>query len=51
MLESSRGGEEMLSRDCDGCEMLHICGERYKRVDKDGKVYCPVWTVHLVDQN
>ena len=41
----------MLSRDCDGCEMLHICSERYRRVNKDERVYCPDGTAHLVDQN
>jgi hypothetical protein len=45
------GGEEMLSRDCDGCEMLHMCSERYRKVGKDEKVYCPDGTAHLVDQN
>jgi hypothetical protein len=52
MLESPTGGEKkMLSRDCDGCEMLHMCSERYRRVNKDEKVYCPDGTAHLVDQN
>jgi hypothetical protein len=41
----------MLSRDCDGCSQMHVCGERYRRVTKDEKVYCPDGTVHLVDQN
>jgi hypothetical protein len=46
------GGEkQVLSRDCDGCEMLHMCSERYRRVGKDEKVYCPDGTAHLVDQN
>jgi hypothetical protein len=49
---SYKGGEKKtLSRDCDGCTQLHICGERYKQVTKDGKVYCPDGTAHLVDQN
>ena len=51
MLNASIGGEKMLSRDCDGCEMLHVCSERYRRVSKDEKVYCPDGTAHLVDQN
>jgi hypothetical protein len=41
----------MLSRDCDGCEMLPMCSERYRRVGKHEKVYCPDGTAHLVDQN
>jgi hypothetical protein len=41
----------MLSRDCDGCELLHLCSERYRKVAKDEKVYCPDGTAHLVDQN
>jgi hypothetical protein len=45
------GDELMLSRDCDGCSQMHVCGERYRRVTKDEKVYCPDGTVHLVDQN
>ena len=40
----------MLSRDCDGCEMLHMCSERYRRVGKHEKVYCPDGTAHLVDE-
>jgi hypothetical protein len=51
MLNAPIGGEKMLSRDCDGCEMLHVCSERYRRVSKDEKVYCPDGTAHLVDQN
>ena len=45
------GGEWMLSRDCDGCSQIHLCGERYKQVAKYQKVYCPDGTAHLVDQN
>jgi hypothetical protein len=41
----------MLSRDCDGCSQLAVCGKRYAKVAKGGKVYCPDGTVHLVDQN
>jgi len=41
----------MLSRDCYGCEMLSACSERYRRVSKGEKVYCPDGTAHLVDQN
>ncbi|MGA3060068.1 MAG: hypothetical protein ABSD92_06815 [Candidatus Bathyarchaeia archaeon] len=51
MLNVLKGGDEMLSRDCDGCTLLHVCCERYKRVSKDEKVYCPDGTAHLVDQN
>ncbi|MGD0995287.1 MAG: hypothetical protein ABR909_07165 [Candidatus Bathyarchaeia archaeon] len=39
----------MLSRDCDGCTQLHVCSGRYQLVKKDGKVYCPDGTTHLVD--
>lgn len=39
----------VLSRDCDGCPLLHECQERFKRVQVDGKVYCVDGTVHLVD--
>lgn len=42
-------GERMLSRDCDGCTQLHVCSGRYQLVKKDGKVYCPDGTTHLVD--
>ena len=46
------GGEKkVLSRDCDGCTLLHMCSERYRRVGKDEKVYCPDGTAHIVDQN
>jgi hypothetical protein len=41
----------MLSRDCDGCELHHPCVERYKKVTKGEKVYCPDGTAHLVDEN
>ncbi len=41
----------VLSRDCDGCALLQVCRERFKQVPKDGKVYCPDGTAHLVDQN
>jgi len=40
----------MLSRDCNGCEMQHMCSERYSRVRKDEKVYCPVGTETLLDK-
>ena len=49
---SPNGGEkQVLSRDCDGCTQLQICSERYRRVCKNEKVYCPDGTAHLVDQN
>ncbi len=51
MLNAPKGGGKMLSRDCDGCTLLHMCSERYRRVNKDEKVYCPDGTAHLVDQN
>ena len=43
------GDKGMLSRDCDGCTQLHVCSGRYQLVKKDGKVYCPDGTAHLVD--
>jgi hypothetical protein len=52
MQDAPIGGEKkVLSRDCDGCTLLHMCSERYRRVGKDEKVYCPDGTAHLVDQN
>jgi hypothetical protein len=52
MQDALIGGEKkVLSRDCDGCTLLHMCSERYRRVNKDEKVYCPDGTAHLVDQN
>jgi hypothetical protein len=39
----------MLSRDCNGCSQLKICGKRYTTVAKGEKVYCPDGTAHLVD--
>jgi hypothetical protein len=51
MLKALKGGGKMLSRDCDGCTLQHMCSERYRRVSKDEKVYCPDGTAHLVDQN
>ncbi|HTY75464.1 MAG TPA: hypothetical protein VMD05_07860 [Candidatus Nanoarchaeia archaeon] len=39
----------MLSRDCDGCEMLRPCVKRYQTVHPGEKVYCPDGTAHLVD--
>jgi hypothetical protein len=42
---------KMLSRDCDGCELLEPCVKRYHTVNKGEKVYCPDGTAHLVDQN
>ncbi len=49
-MASPKGGEHMLSRDCDGCSQLHLCSQRYRKVSKDQKVYCPDGTAHLVDQ-
>jgi hypothetical protein len=40
----------MLSRDCDGCSQLRTCSQRYRKVMKGEKVYCPDGTVHLVDE-
>ena len=51
MKDALIGGEKMLSRDCDGCSLLHMCSERYRRAGKDEKVYCPDGTAHIVDQN
>ena len=42
--------ENMLSRDCDGCSQMKRCSERYRKVGKGGKVYCPDGTAHLVDE-
>jgi hypothetical protein len=40
----------VLSRDCDGCgNKKSDCQRRFRKVIKDGKVYCPDGTVHLVD--
>ena len=39
----------MLSRDCDGCEQLHVCQKIYVSAQKHDKVYCPDGTAHLVD--
>ena len=41
----------MLSRDCDGCSQLKSCKNRFKKVKKGEKVYCPDGTAHLVDQD
>ncbi|MCW4006185.1 MAG: hypothetical protein NWF04_06280 [Candidatus Bathyarchaeota archaeon] len=41
----------MLSRDCDGCAQLRLCIERFQKVNKNEKVYCPDGTAHLVDQH
>lgn len=40
----------MLSRDCDGCSQMKACSQRYRKVVKGGKVYCPDGTAHLVDE-
>ena len=29
---------------------LKLCSKRYRKVAKDGKVYCPDGTAHLVDE-
>ena len=36
----------MLSRDCDGCSHLTECRNRYRKVSKGEKVYCPDGTAH-----
>ncbi|WP_343381564.1 hypothetical protein [Candidatus Bathycorpusculum sp.] len=41
----------MLNKECDGCEMFHMCSERFRKAGKDEKVYCPDGTAHLADQN
>jgi hypothetical protein len=41
----------MLSRDCDGCSQLKACRNRYRKVGKGEKVYCPDGTAHLVDED
>jgi hypothetical protein len=41
---------ELLSRDCDGCPLLRECSQRYQKVKKGEKVYCPDGTVHLIDE-
>jgi hypothetical protein len=49
-LIKDRGEKRMLSRDCDGCAQHKACSKRYSHVYKNGKVYCPDGTAHLVDQ-
>jgi hypothetical protein len=49
--EQTLEAKKLLSRDCNGCSQLHMCSERYRRVNKNEKVYCPDGTAHLVDQN
>ena len=41
----------MLSRDCDGCSTLFTCKQRFGKVVKGEKVFCPDGTVHLVDSD
>ncbi len=41
----------MLSRNYDGCSQLKKCKNRFKKVKKGEKVYCPDGTAHLVDEN
>jgi len=40
----------MLSRDCDGCSQQKLCSNRFCKVCKGEKVYCPDGTAHLVDE-
>ncbi|MGD6852496.1 MAG: hypothetical protein ACQCN6_10605 [Candidatus Bathyarchaeia archaeon] len=40
----------MISRDCDGCGLLRVCMQRYRKVNMGEKVYCPDGTAHLVDE-
>ncbi len=40
----------MLSRNCDGCSQLKTCKNRFIKVKKGEKVYCPDGTVNLVDK-
>ena len=43
-------GDEMLSRDCEGCKLqLFECKRRFAKVEVGEKVYCPDGTAHLVD--
>jgi len=42
---------KMLSRDCDGCSQFKACSQRYSKVGKGEKVYCPDGTAHLLDEN
>src|SRR5271157_5629799 len=39
----------LLSRDCGGCSQKKVCLQRYRKVQKGEKVYCPDGTAHLVD--
>jgi hypothetical protein len=41
----------MLSKDCHGCSVMPQCSERFRRVGKDEKVFCPDGTAHLVDNS
>ncbi|MCW4004722.1 MAG: hypothetical protein NWE95_12505 [Candidatus Bathyarchaeota archaeon] len=50
-MPSKEAKKQVLSRDCDGCSLQHMCSERYRLVGKNEKVYCPDGTAHLVDQN
>ena len=45
----TKGGKEMLSRDCDGCSQMKPCSKRFGIAEKGEKVYCPDGTAHLVD--
>ncbi|MEM2099158.1 MAG: hypothetical protein QXU99_05390 [Candidatus Bathyarchaeia archaeon] len=40
---------DVLSRDCDGCSQIKACKQRFRKVIKGEKVYCPDGTAHLVD--
>ena len=40
----------MLSRDCDGCQLIHQCAMRFQLVKVGECVYCGNGERHLVDQ-
>ena len=40
----------MISKDCDGCELLQPCKVRFQKVQIFEKVSCPDGTQHLVDE-
>jgi hypothetical protein len=39
----------LLSRSCDGCELLQKCKIRFEGVKQGELVFCPDGTSHLVD--
>jgi len=45
----TKGGKEMLSRDCDGCSQMKPCSKRFDIAEKGNCVYCPDGTAHLID--